>query len=62
MNLGLKIKIARVKKCLTQQQLADLTGLTKQTICHIEKQNKGTALTIAKVCEALDLKVESLVK
>ena len=62
MKLGLKIKLARVKKGLTQQQLADLAGLTKPTICHIETQDKGTALSIAKVCEVLDLKVEKLVK
>ena len=32
-----KVKLARVEKDLTQQELADLVGVTRQTIISIEK-------------------------
>jgi len=62
MQIGLRVKIARVRKGWTQDVLAEKSGLTKQTISHLEKHNQGTPLTIGKVCNALNINVESLVK
>lgn len=51
---NIKIKIARVEKDLSQEQLADLVGVTRQTIGLIEagKYNPTLKLCIA-ICNAL---------
>ena len=41
------IKKYRLKHNLTQQDLADLTGLSRQYICDIENKNRNKHLTIA---------------
>jgi putative transcriptional regulator len=56
-----KMKIARIKKDLTQEQLADKVGVTRQTIGLIEvgKYNPTLKLCIA-ICEALDKTLDEL--
>lgn len=50
-----KVKLARVEKDLSQQQLAELVGVTRQTIGMIEKNKYNPSLKlclmIAKVTE-----------
>ena len=41
---NMKIKLARVEKNLSQQQLADLVGATRQTIGLIEKGRYNPSL------------------
>ena len=41
-----KLKLARVEKDLTQQQLADLVGVTRQTIGLIEAGNYNPTLKL----------------
>lgn len=60
MDVGLKIKIARIKKGLTQQQLAELSGVSEPTICHIENNKHKSLNSIGKVCKVLDLDLENL--
>lgn len=50
-----KMKIARIEKDLSQEQLADKIGVTRQTISMIEagKFNPSLQLCIS-ICRALD--------
>lgn len=49
-----KIIMARIKKNITQTQLAEMVGITRQTMCLIEKgeYNPSLKLCIA-ICKAL---------
>lgn len=54
------IKKIRLEKSLTQQALADLTGLSRQYICDIENQSRNKHLTIAvlgRIADSLNLKI-----
>lgn len=56
-----KMKIARIEKDLSQEQLADKIGVTRQTISMIEagKFNPSLQLCIS-VCKALDKTLNDL--
>ena len=58
---NLKLKAARAAKDLTQQQLADLVNVSRQTINAIEKgeYNPTIRLCIA-ICHALDKTLDEL--
>lgn len=50
-----KVKVARTEKQLTQLQLADKTGVTRQTISLIEKGKYNPTLRLClDICYALD--------
>ena len=57
-----KMKIARIEKDLSQEQLADLIGVSRQTISMIEagKFNPSLQLCIS-ICRALDRTLNDLV-
>ena len=56
-----RIRFARLRKGYSQQKLADLTGVSRQTICSIENgQFAPTAKLALKICQALDQKFEHL--
>ena len=56
-----KMKIARIEKDLSQEQLADQIGVTRQTISMIEagKFNPSLQLCIS-ICRALDKTLNDL--
>ena len=56
-----KMKIARIEKDLSQEQLADKIGVTRQTISMIEagKFNPSLQLCIS-ICRALDKTLNAL--
>lgn len=58
---NLKLKSARAAKDYSQQQLADITGVSRQTINAIEKgdYNPTIKLCIA-ICKALDKTLDEL--
>lgn len=48
---------------MTQSELADLLGISKQRICDIEKNSYHASISLCKkIAEQLDLPVEWLVK
>ena len=52
---NLKLKLARTEKGLSQQQIADLVGATRQTIGLIEKGKYNPTLNLClKIARALD--------
>ena len=56
-----KIIMARIKKNITQTQLAEMVGITRQTMCLIEKgeYNPSLKLCIA-ICKALEKTLNDL--
>ncbi len=60
MSIG-RVKLARVKKDLSQQELADLCEVTRQTIGLIEAGNYNPSLGLClKICRALDATLDEL--
>ena len=57
----INMKLARVEKNLTQQELADLVGVTRQTVGLIEKGNYNPTLNLCiKISKALDRTLDQL--
>ena len=58
---NIKLKIARVEKGLSQQDLADLVGATRQTIGLIEKGKYNPSLNLCiKIAKTLDRTLNDL--
>lgn len=56
-----RIKSARVEKKISQEQLAHIVGVSRQTICYIENgQFNPSAKLALLICRALDYKFEEL--
>ena len=54
MAKNLKLKVARAEKDLTQQQLADAIGVSRQTMNAIEKGDYNPTVNLCiKICIAL---------
>lgn len=55
------VKIARVQKDLTQQQLAEKVGVTRQTISLIEKGKYNPTLKLClEICYAVNQSLDEL--
>ncbi|MEE8836346.1 MAG: helix-turn-helix transcriptional regulator [Eubacteriales bacterium] len=58
---NLKMKSARAAKDLSQQQLADLCGVTRQTISAIENGEYNPTIRLCiSICRALDKTLDEL--
>ena len=58
---NLKLKAARAAKGLSQEQLAQLVGVTRQTIGMIEAGNYNPTLNLCiAICKALDRTLDEL--
>ena len=58
---NLKMKSARVAKDLSQQQLADLIGVSRQTISAIEKGDYNPTINLCiSICKALGETLDEL--
>jgi putative transcriptional regulator len=57
----MKLKLARIERNLTQQELADLVGASRQTIGLIEKGGYNPTLNLCiKIARALDRTLDPL--
>ncbi|MGM0904443.1 MAG: helix-turn-helix transcriptional regulator [Bacillota bacterium] len=55
------VKVARTKAGLTQQQLADAVGITRQTVSLIEKGKYNPSLKLClQICYAVQAKLDDL--
>lgn len=55
------IKAVRTSKKISQEQLANIVGVSRQTICYIENgQFNPSAKLALLICKALDYKFEEL--
>ena len=58
---NMKMKLSRVEKGLSQEQLADLVGVTRQTIGMIEKGKYNPTLNVCiAICKVLDKTLDEL--
>jgi len=58
---NLKMKAARALKDLSQQELADLCGVSRQTINAIEKGDYNPTIQLCiKICKVLDKTLDEL--
>lgn len=56
-----QVKLARMKADLTQQELADLVGITRQTISLIEKGKYNPSLKLClQICYAVNASLDEL--
>lgn len=56
-----KVKIARVKANLTQQELADAVGITRQTVILIEKGKYNPSLKLClQICYAVNAQLDEI--
>ena len=56
-----KVKLARVKANLTQQELADAVGITRQTVILIEKGKYNPSLTLClQICYAVNAQLDEI--
>lgn len=59
LELGLKIKLERVRKRLSQEKLAELANLNQRSISLIEGGRSDVKfLTLTKIANALGMKIE----
>lgn len=59
------IKYYRLSRHLTQQDLADMTDLSREYICDIENEHRNKHLTIAvlgRIAEAFNIDIRELFK
>lgn len=60
-KLGIKIRIERMKKSLSQEQLAELSGVGTNTIGSIERAEQSpTVETVGAIARALDIELYKL--
>ncbi|MGM0411212.1 MAG: helix-turn-helix transcriptional regulator [Bacillota bacterium] len=58
---NLKLKAARVKKDLTQKELANIVGVTRQTIGLIENGKYNPTINLCiEICKTLDKTLDEL--
>ncbi|MBP6302103.1 MAG: helix-turn-helix transcriptional regulator [Bacteroidia bacterium] len=60
MHVGKKIKIARITKGYSQEELAELIGKTRPLVSSIEQTGKGSVYTLKKICQVLDVDFDDL--
>lgn len=58
MSFGDVIRDARKKRGWSQAELGEKSGLSRPTIARVEADNDVTTATIAKIAQALGLKLE----
>ena len=62
MNLGKKIKLARVARGWSQEELAEKVNKTRALISHIENTGKVNSYTLNYICKVLNLDVSTLME
>ena len=55
LHLGKQIKIARITKGITQQDLADKINKTRPLISSIEQTGRVNIYTLKQICQVLDM-------
>jgi hypothetical protein len=60
-QLGLSIKLARVRKGLSQEELAELAGLHRTYIGMVERAERNiTVINLVQIAKALDVSIDKL--
>lgn len=60
-KVGMNIRVARIKRGISQEVLADMAGLARSTMGIVERGEQSPSLqTITKVANALDMDLHKL--
>lgn len=60
-KVGMNIRVARIKRGISQEGLADMAGLARSTMGIVERGEQSPSLqTITKVANALDMDLHNL--
>ena len=60
-KLGLNIRVARIKKSISQEGLADMAGVARSTMGILERGEQSPSVqTVAKVANALNIDIHKL--
>jgi len=59
-DVGSKLKARRIQKGLTQQELADKTGVSESYVCQIENGKMVSLKKLEKLAHALDCQPRDL--
>lgn len=60
-KVGMNIRLARIKRGISQEGLADMAGLARSTMGIVERGEQSPSLqTITKVANALDMDLHKL--
>ena len=54
-KLGTSIKDLRLRRGMTQQELADKAGISRVQLAHIEIEGKTSVVTLLAICRVLNL-------
>lgn len=60
MHIGLKIKMVRISKGISQQELAEMINRTRPLISHIEQTGQVNDRTLDSICRALKISVNEI--
>ncbi len=62
--IGINVRVARIKKGMTQVELAEKAGVALSTVSFVEngKHSATRAVTIGKLAKALGVSAESLLQ
>jgi transcriptional regulator with XRE-family HTH domain len=60
MHLGLKLKILRLSKGITQEELADQVNKTRPLISNIEQKGKVSYQTLRDICKVLGVSADEI--
>lgn len=60
-KVGLNIRLERIKRGITQEELADMSGIARSTMGIVERGEQSPSLqTIAKIATALNINISKL--
>lgn len=57
-----RLKQARLKKGLTQEELAKVADVSQSSICYIERGKIPRMDTLQKICKALEIQIQELIE
>lgn len=61
MNYGERIRTARLRKLMSQKELAELIGVSQSALCYYESGKRGLRIDLAiRICKALDVPLEEI--
>ncbi len=53
--------ISRLRRGLTQQGLAEQAGISRRTVCHLEREGRNPSLRVAmQICRVLEVSPEEV--
>jgi len=60
-KVGMNIRVARIKRSISQESLADMAGLARSTMGIVERGEQSPSIqTVAKVATALNIEIHKL--